>query len=774
MKNISLDSLPLSLFVGYAGENDARGFAFDYSSWTEEYGAGVLQMLLQRPGDANPYPVLLSAGEDGTAVWLPSATDTDVKGKGEIQLIYTVNQVIAKTAVLPVLIERSLGAGTTPPDPYETWVEELLELGNKILQDYQAPKIVSGYWYVYDVDLNEYVNTGVKAEGQDGVGISSAVLNADYTLTLTFSDGASYTTPSIRGEQGETGATPALSIGTVTTLPAGSPATAEMTGTPEAPVLNLGIPQGAKGDPGEVTLADLLKAFPKDNASGAIASFMDGSDGLPFRSLVVNIDPVQDLHGYNNPWPAGGTRNKLKPRTLDELKAINTSGTWSGNTYTHNGISYAWNIFNGYADTVTISGTATAFSRCDIYKNADLTEYSGMVINCGVAYTGGFALTIQGANSPWPTYGGSPGTDRTISTIDPVPCNMFFSIQANTAFDSPLLIQPMIRPASEADSTFIHYSNICPIGGHTDADVTRTGKNLFDKASGAKNLYVGAGDKTGSGGTLLCFLAKKGTQYTISMTGGNRTNLYYYDTTSLDDIVSGITLNVVTLSAAKPYTFIADHDAVYCYYADTNFQQAVADSCMVELGSTATDYEEYRGTTYPIPLGQTVYGGQLDVTTGVLTITSAGTSVTGGFVEATNGVFYKETVFPSVAPSTASEFLSSYFYTRKQILTGGTAEALLYPELLCYQNIGTVVRILIKTSVFASVSDFNTALSNEPLDIVLSIATPITIQLTPIQVELLLGENNIWSAAGDITANYYADPTLYINKKLAAVIAAMS
>ena len=60
MKNISLDCLPLSLFVGYAGENDARGFAFDYSSWTEEYGAGVLQMLLQRPGDANPYPAKMA------------------------------------------------------------------------------------------------------------------------------------------------------------------------------------------------------------------------------------------------------------------------------------------------------------------------------------------------------------------------------------------------------------------------------------------------------------------------------------------------------------------------------------------------------------------------------------------------------------------------------------------------------------------------------------------------------------------------------------------
>ena len=41
--------------------------------------------------------------------------------------------------------------------------------------------------------------------GEQGVSIVSAVLNPDYTLTITLSDGASYTSPSIRGEKGDTG-----------------------------------------------------------------------------------------------------------------------------------------------------------------------------------------------------------------------------------------------------------------------------------------------------------------------------------------------------------------------------------------------------------------------------------------------------------------------------------------------------------------------------------------------------------------------------------------
>lgn len=43
------------------------------------------------------------------------------------------------------------------------------------------------------------------ADGTDGNGIASAVLNSNYTLTLTFTDGTSYTTPSIRGAQGPKG-----------------------------------------------------------------------------------------------------------------------------------------------------------------------------------------------------------------------------------------------------------------------------------------------------------------------------------------------------------------------------------------------------------------------------------------------------------------------------------------------------------------------------------------------------------------------------------------
>lgn len=80
--------------------------------------------------------------------------------------------------------------------------------------------------------------------GNTGNGIQSIVLNADYTLTVTYTNGNTWTSGSIRGQ---VGATPHLTIGTVQTLEPGQSATADITGTDENPVLNLGIPKGQAG-----------------------------------------------------------------------------------------------------------------------------------------------------------------------------------------------------------------------------------------------------------------------------------------------------------------------------------------------------------------------------------------------------------------------------------------------------------------------------------------------------------------------------------------------
>ena len=56
--------------------------------------------------------------------------------------------------------------------------------------------------------------------------------------------------PGAKGDKGDPGATPNLTIGSVTTLEAGQNATASITGESPDLTLNLGIPKGADGQPG--------------------------------------------------------------------------------------------------------------------------------------------------------------------------------------------------------------------------------------------------------------------------------------------------------------------------------------------------------------------------------------------------------------------------------------------------------------------------------------------------------------------------------------------
>lgn len=115
--------------------------------------------------------------------------------------------------------------------------------------------------------------------------------------------------------------TPNITIGTVTDLPAGSTPTANMSGTPQNPVLNLGLVHGRSGnetiddtagfgDDDLVWSADktlkevdskadvICKAI---DIPSAIVTFEDGADDLPVKEMRIAIEPVQEGTGTPSP-----------------------------------------------------------------------------------------------------------------------------------------------------------------------------------------------------------------------------------------------------------------------------------------------------------------------------------------------------------------------------------------------------------------------------------------------------------------------------------------
>lgn len=116
--------------------------------------------------------------------------------------------------------------------------------------------------------------------------------------------------PGADGAPGPVGATPNIQIGTVETLAAGSAATASMTGTAENPMLNLGIPKGADGQPG---------ADGKDGLDGS-----PGADGKSAYQYAVE-------GGYTGTEEAFAAKLAQEiPSVLPNPKALTFTGAVTG------------------------------------------------------------------------------------------------------------------------------------------------------------------------------------------------------------------------------------------------------------------------------------------------------------------------------------------------------------------------------------------------------------------------------------------------------------
>ena len=174
-------------------------------------------------------------------------------------------------------------------------------------------------------------------------------------------------------------------------------------------------------------------------------------------------------------------------------------------------------------------------------------------------------------------------------------------------------------------------------------------------------------------------------------------------------------------------------------------------------------------TDITIQLGQTVYGGTLDVVSGELTVDRAIVdlgSLSWGYSEPR---FYSGSVTDGISPSDTGD-LNAVCEKYTLYETGALANQ---PDLSFFVNSSkmSVVtkRIVIRDSNYTDAGSLKTALNG--VHLVYTLATPITYNLTPTEVKSLLGINNIWSDAGDVDVEYRANTKLYIDKRLAEVTA---
>lgn len=491
------------------------------------------------------------------------------------------------------------------------------------------------------------------------------------------------------------------------------------------------------------TLQQFYASLMEDTASGSIASFPDGAEDVPVESLVVKIEAMQA--GSGDPAPdnirpiySQAEKNVL-PFDLDTIKSLNTSGTWSGNSYTYRTV-----VCTVKEDgELEIRGTATGGAFDLVYGEVELSAVPYILSSGALVGNASYLQLLATGISDINTKNGE-------LTFTPPAVTATARVHINSGTTVNSLCSPMLRDAANPDPTFVPYRCV--------ARVDVVGKNLFNKATVTTGKGIDADSNVvNSGASLVSDFIKvnAGNTYYLTCTNdlGNR-RVGFYDKNRSPMTASD--------AAVGSRSFTVPSGAEYCR---VSVGIGDADNTQVELGSTGTPIEAFKDRTYFVMGNDTspteIYGGELNVTTGELKVTYGELDL-GTLGWTTNqGAFYYgvnagwkssadgECEIYQIIPETA---IGSSPNNSVQMRAGG---------------------IYIKDARYTVAADFKTAVSG--IMLYYELTTPQTYQLDPVEVKTWLATNNITANTGDIKLLVYrCNTALYLEKKLGGNVQTLS
>ena len=285
--------------------------------------------------------------------------------------------------------------------------------------------------------------------------------------------------------------------------------------------------------------------------------------------------------------------------------------------------------------------------------------------------------------------------------------------------------------------------NVRPITGWTGCNINRTGKNLFDKSTGIE-LQASAIRVARNRGRGVPFHLKKGVTYTFS-TNSNAMP----DEITLQVPYSATSIVTIYSTNSLTYAPQDDVDVAMLFYWENGRPESATD-IMIELGATATGYEPFTGTTIPVSWqtdAGTVYGGTLDALAGVLTVEWVGYSLK-----------LSEMTKTTAADRDAYRKLNIPFAYK--IKNKNTQISNLAPWEWNMPEDGAVPHFFAYTSQSANTMSLYIALptgvdGDTTFEMCTELETPFTVQLNPVALSTLKGDNVIWTDTnGDNTITY--------------------
>ena len=484
-----------------------------------------------------------------------------------------------------------------------------------------------------------------------------------------------------------------------------------------------------------------------DTASGDIASFTDGAKDIPMQSLNVNIEPVQDLHGYDHPWPGGVGKNKL-PLTVNNIKNANSSVTWSGNEITKSGVKFTIETDNnGNVQGIKLNGTAA--SNVQFLLGLGLTFNGNYILNGGLSSN--ISVSVQGK-------GTSSGGDIAFTDDGATSRTSWIYVENGTVCND--IVKPMVRRASETGATYASYSNICPISGRTEVVTQRTGVNVWDEEW--RNGYYSPlnGVFTSSPNFIANvnpIIVNPLTDYYLCSPQGIMFEVFGYN--SDGEYISRFSSNQTTGLLTIPQNVHYINWNTRTSGAITTYNHDIS----INYPSTDTEYHAYQGTTYTTSLSQTVYGGKLDVVSGKLVVDKAMEIVDASKAESNGTLPYGaiQVLYKPLKEKKYGTAVEPYYGLSSNRFNASTSN-----------NEGIINGRPTNGNIYFNMPSSATTIelvkqwfTDNPTQFCYELANPQTIQLTPQEVRTLLAVNNVWSDSGSVEVTYTADPKLYIDKK---------
>ena len=188
------------------------------------------------------------------------------------------------------------------------------------------------------------------------------------------------------------------------------------------------------------------------------------------------------------------------------------------------------------------------------------------------------------------------------------------------------------------------------------------------------------------------------------------------------------------------------------------YELASATTPTITQEEITTLLSAFDDTLISVVFGQTVYGGVLDVTNGVLRVTHGYMLIDGNSALSNNG--RTDISQRAIITVTGKKIGNVYIISDKFVYDTSGVE---FVGKMTQRTINENVEFFLPLSVSDTVASVKQWFADNNTQLVYELATPTIVQLTPAQVNNLLGVNTLYADTGDLTVSHKSNGVIVTN-----------